>query len=338
MSQVFISHSSEDADFASQLATALREAGVAVWISTDSIRPGESFVEAIERGLSETTHFLLVMSPHALDSRWVKLEMNTAIRRELEGHLSIVPVEYKPCKRPLLLGTYQWLIYEGDIAPILDSVLEWVGADNGDSVPTRHWAEPRNLTDEERERIVAELGEITEQVRACTLCALANERLNAVPGDGPPGARIMMVGEAPGPEDDQTGIPFVSAAGEFLDELLGLINLPRKYVYMTNIVKCRPNQNRDPERAEVAACAPYLQRQIDLLQPKAIITLGAHATRTFIPGAKLSEIHGQPQRREGRLIVPMYHPAAALYRSRYRTVLMKDFLEIEKLLANGGMG
>lgn len=330
MTQVFISHSSEDAEFAQLVANGFRGVGLDVWIAPDSIHPGEEFVDAIQRGLAETTHFVIIMSPDAFQSSWVKLEMNTAIRLEREGKLLISPVHYRPSQPPLLLGNYQWLI--GDPNAIISQLLTWVGATGGQP---DHWSKPRTLSGDELAHIKAGLEEIEAQVAACTLCPLQHERTIAVPGVGPAGAVAMFIGEAPGPEDDQTGVPFVSAAGQFLDELLGLINIDRDDVFLTNVVKCRPNQNRDPETVEVRACADYLDRQIALIDPPLIVTLGSHALKRILPGAKLSAVHGMPKETpDGRRLFAMYHPAAALYRARYRSILIDDFLAMDKHLSS----
>jgi DNA polymerase len=328
MPQVFVSHCTQDADFARQIAAALREAGIEVWISPDSIRPGEEFVDAIQRGLSATTHFVLVMSPDAFTSNWVKLEMNTAIRLEREGKLEITPVLYRPCDPPLLLGNFQWVEYGGDPAALADRLAQWVGVRGAGA-----WSRPRTLSDEQGARAQRALDQLAAEVAACTRCPLHRDRRQAVPGAGPVGARLLLIGEAPGPEDDQTGQPFVSTAGRFLGELLEMIHVRREDVFLTNVVKCRPRQQRDPLPEEVRACADYLDRQIALIDPPVIVTLGTHALGRLLPGQRLSAIHGQPKQADGRLLFPTYHPAAGLYQGRYRTLLIKDFLEMERLLS-----
>jgi DNA polymerase len=271
------------------------------------------------------------MSPDAFESPWVKLEMNTAIRLEREGRVLISPVLYRECKPPLLLSNYQWIQYTDEAATI-QRLIGWVGPMQG-MMSNRRWWEPRTLSEQDALSAQSGLDELAAAARVCTLCPLINERTIAVPGEGPAGAQIMLIGEAPGPEDDKTGVPFVSAAGEFLSELLDLVSVPRASVYMTNIVKCRPNKNRDPEPHEIRTCCDnYLDRQIELLQPKVIITLGAHALNRIAPGKKLSQDHGQPVLVGERIVFPMYHPAAALYRARYRNILIKDFIDMDKYL------
>jgi uracil-DNA glycosylase family 4 len=329
MPQLFISHATEDADFAQRIARSMRAANVDVWLAPNSIHPGEDFVDAIQRGLSGTTHLVVIMSPAAIESSWVKLEMNTGIRLERGGKLSIMPISYRACEPPVLWGAYHWAEYGDNYDGLVEKLLRWMGV-----CEVRSWVRPRPLEADELARRQAALEEIAAEVLVCRSCPLHLERLNAVPGQGPANAQIFFVGESPGPEDDNTGIPFVSAAGEFLGELLDLINLPREDVYLTNILKCRPHQNRDPQASEMNACAGYLRHQIEVIDPRIIVTLGRFALNRMLPGAKISKIHGQLQEATERFIMPMYHPAAALYRQRYRTILIQDFLAMGELLDN----
>src|SRR5512135_2803662 len=153
------------------------------------------------------------------------------------------------------------------------------------------------------------LEEVAAEVSTCTKCDLCKGRTKAVPGDGNKHARIMFIGEGPGFHEDRQGRPFVGAAGQFLEELLASINLTREQVYIANVVKCRPPGNRDPLPDELSACAPYLDRQIELIRPKVIVTLGRFSMARFFPGASISKIHGQPKRVGNVLVVPMFHPA-----------------------------
>ncbi len=178
----------------------------------------------------------------------------------------------------------------------------------------------------------AQLEKLNEEVRACPLCDLSKTRKRAVPGEGPVDAEIMLIGEAPGYHENEQGRPFVGPSGRLLDELLASINLDRSQVYITNVVKCRPPQNRDPLPHEIEACAPYLQRQIDLIKPKMVITLGRYSMAKFFPGASISKIHGQPNRIGNTYYFPMYHPAAALHRSELLGTLKSDMLKIPALL------
>lgn len=169
-------------------------------------------------------------------------------------------------------------------------------------------------------------------------CKLRSQATQAVPGDGNPDADIMFIGEAPGKNEDLQGKPFVGAAGKFLNEMLASVNLKREDIYIGNIVKYRPPNNRDPEPAEIADCAQWLADQIKLIDPKIIVTLGRHAMEHFIPGKKISEVHGQAFRRTfpdigERVFFALYHPAAALYNGGMRETLKADFKKIPKVLA-----
>src|SRR3989338_3516995 len=163
-----------------------------------------------------------------------------------------------------------------------------------------------------------ELQQIAAEVNAYKKCRLHRGRKRAVPGEGPANSEIMFIGEGPGFHEDQQGRPFVGAAGKFFEELLGYINLRREQVFIGNVVKCRPPSNRDPEPDELQACSDYLERQIKALTPKVIVTLGRYSMERFFPGAKISSIHGQARKVGDRLVVAMFHPAAALHQPRYR--------------------
>ncbi len=173
---------------------------------------------------------------------------------------------------------------------------------------------------------------VAEEVRGCTLCALAKGRKLAVPGEGPANPPIMLIGEGPGFHENEQGRPFVGPAGKFLEALLGAIGFRRSEVFIANVVKCRPPNNRDPLPGEIGACDPYLQRQIELLDPKIIVTLGRYSMAKFFPGQTISRIHGQSRMREGRFVIAMYHPAAALHNPRLRTVIEDDFKKVGDLL------
>ncbi len=151
-------------------------------------------------------------------------------------------------------------------------------------------------------------------------------------GDGNPNADIVFIGEAPGKEEDKQGLPFVGAAGKFLDEMLKSIKLNRSDVYITNIVKYRPPGNRDPDPEEKEAFLPFLDRQMEVIQPKVIVTLGRHSMNMFLPGLKISQVHGQPKRLKGQVFLPLYHPAAALYNGSMREVLLEDFAKLPRII------
>jgi uracil-DNA glycosylase family 4 len=177
------------------------------------------------------------------------------------------------------------------------------------------------------------LEDIAATIRTCTSCRLCEHRTNAVPGTGNPHADVVFIGEGPGKNEDEQGIPFCGASGKFLDTLLASINLSRADVFITNIVKCRPPNNRDPLPDEKDICTSlYLSKQLDLIKPKIIITLGRHALNYFIPNVKISQVHGQPKRLKGQVFLPLYHPAVALYSASTRSTLEEDFLIIPKLI------
>jgi len=177
---------------------------------------------------------------------------------------------------------------------------------------------------------------IAEQVRACTKCPLSLNRTNAVPGEGPPDAAVVIIGEGPGRNEDLQGRPFVGAAGKQLDGLLKDAGLVRDDVYITNVVKCRPPENRRPTDAEAEACHPYLERQIQLLRPTVIVLLGDSALKRFLPGQTLGGAHGRLFNREGLALFPTYHPAAMIYNRTLEKVSSEDFEALGKILAGLG--
>jgi DNA polymerase len=151
-------------------------------------------------------------------------------------------------------------------------------------------------------------------------------------GDGNPSAEIVFIGEAPGKNEDLQGIPFVGAAGHFLDEMLEMINLERKDIYTTNIVKYRPPNNRDPLPDEKEVFLPYLQAQLDIIKPVIVVTLGRHSLNCFLPDLSISQVHGQPKRYKGQVYLPLFHPAAALYNGAMRQTLIDDFALIPTII------
>jgi uracil-DNA glycosylase family 4 len=183
------------------------------------------------------------------------------------------------------------------------------------------------MTPEQRQR---ELTAIAAEIETCTRCPLHTHRTRAVPGEGHPETEVVFVGEGPGYNEDQQGRPFVGAAGTLLNELLNKIGWKRQEVFITNIVKCRPPGNRDPEPTEIAACAPYLRRQLEVLDPALVVTLGRHSLQTFMPGARIGEVHGKvrdvdPATGAARArALAMYHPAAALRQNSLRETMLLD--------------
>ncbi len=185
------------------------------------------------------------------------------------------------------------------------------------------------------------LGQIQADIIAKNICPdLAKTATNLVMGDGNVDADIVFIGEAPGKNEDLQGLPFVGAAGKFLNEMLAHIGMSRSDVYITNIVKYRPPNNRDPLPDEKRAFWPFLVRQLEILQPKIIVTLGRHSMEYFLPEQKISQIHGQPKRIHARdgdqeftwVIMPLYHPAAALYNGGMRETLTEDFAKLPKVI------
>ena len=188
--------------------------------------------------------------------------------------------------------------------------------------------------DQERDyaAIQAGLEEIAREVRVCTACELHKGRTHAVPGEGPVNADIMFIGEAPGRNEDLQGRPFVGPAGKLLEELLDEIGLTRNDCWIANIVKCRPPANRDPRPEEIAACAGYLERQIALLNPKVIATLGRYSMEKFFPGAKITRVRGQAKREGNRVLIPLYHPAYILRNMAAMPDAVRDMQKIPRLL------
>ncbi|MBF8301036.1 MAG: hypothetical protein HW394_1406 [Acidobacteria bacterium] len=179
---------------------------------------------------------------------------------------------------------------------------------------------------------MSELEELHQQIASCPDCDLCRTRTHAVPGEGPPNAEVLFVGEAPGFYEDQQARPFVGPAGRFLDELIASIGLRRDQVFITNVVKCRPPNNRDPLPGEIDACRKHLQRQIELIQPRVIVSLGRYSLAWFSPRDAISKVHGQAKVKDGVYFIPMYHPAAALHAGNMRKVIEEDFRKIPAVL------
>ncbi len=178
-----------------------------------------------------------------------------------------------------------------------------------------------------------ELEQVAAEASVCTKCNLCKTRTKAVPGEGNPNAAILLIGEGPGYHEDKQGRPFVGAAGQFLDELLQHAGVKRSDVFITNVVKCRPPDNRDPLPEEIAACAPYLDRQIAAINPTVIVTLGRYSMQKFFPGAGISSIHGKARKVKDRVVIPMFHPAAGLHKKELRPTIVEDFKKVAVALA-----
>lgn len=184
----------------------------------------------------------------------------------------------------------------------------------------------------------AALEAIAAEVRVCQGCRLSQQRTRAVPGEGSPDTEVVFVGEGPGFNEDQQGRPFVGAAGTFLDELIGAVGWRRSDVFITNVVKCRPPGNRDPEPDEMAACAPYLRRQLEVIDPALVVTLGRFSLGTFMPGTRISQVHGTVRpadpatgARAARAFA-MYHPAAALRQGALKETMRDDMSRVPAAL------
>jgi len=176
------------------------------------------------------------------------------------------------------------------------------------------------------------LKEISSQVAVCEQCKLYHSRKKSVPGEGPHDAEILFIGEGPGFYENEQGRPFVGQAGKFLDELLVAAGFTRSSVFITNVVKCRPPENRDPELDELTACSLYLDKQIEAINPHVIVTLGRISMAKFLPTARISLVHGQPSWVNERLVVPMYHPAAALHQPSLKSTIITDFSNLPKAI------
>ncbi len=179
----------------------------------------------------------------------------------------------------------------------------------------------------------AALADLNQRISVCPRCALARGRTQTVPGDGDPASDLLFIGEAPGFHEDRQGRPFVGPAGKLLDQLLADIGRSRADVFVTNVLKCRPPNNRDPLPEEIAACAPFLTEQITQIRPRMIITLGRFAMNYFLPGASITRSHGRAVQAGRHWIYPVYHPAAALRSGAMLQTLREDFRRIPALLA-----
>ncbi len=174
--------------------------------------------------------------------------------------------------------------------------------------------------------------DLVQRISTCEKCSLSQGRNKSVPGDGSLDADIMFIGEGPGFHEDRQGLPFVGPAGNLLNEMLSSIGLARQDVYITNMVKCRPPNNRDPFPAEIRSCSPYLDAQIGLIQPKVIVTLGRYSFAKFFPNESISRARGRPRNWQGLVIYPMYHPAAALHNPGLRPAIQRDFSTLPELI------
>lgn len=192
-----------------------------------------------------------------------------------------------------------------------------------DSAPASLLTRPLSI--EERRSAI---GELNRKMAGCLACPLSRTRTHVVPGEGKIDADVMFIGEAPGYYEDQQARPFVGAAGQFLEQLLGSIGLKRHEVFIANVIKCRPPNNRDPLPEETSACGSWLDQQISIIRPSVVVTLGRYSLARYFPGMPISRIHGQGRKVEDLWVVPMYHPAAALHQGSLRSVIEEDFKRI----------
>lgn len=176
------------------------------------------------------------------------------------------------------------------------------------------------------------LTELYKEIADCRDCELVKHRTKVVPGEGPEDAELLFIGEAPGWHEDQQGRPFVGPAGQFLDQLLALIGQKREQVYIANVIKCRPPQNRDPLPREIEACRTWLDRQIEIIRPKVIVTLGRYSLARYFPNEGISKVHGKARKVGDFVCYPMYHPAAALHQNSLRQMIEADMLQIPRVL------
>ncbi len=182
------------------------------------------------------------------------------------------------------------------------------------------------------------MAELAAQIRSCSSCGLAQSRIQAVPGEGDAYAEIMFIGEAPGKNEDEQGRPFIGQSGKFLTSMIEEIGLRREDVFIGNVIRCRPPENRDPNPQELAACDSWLRAQLRIIQPRVVCTLGRYAMNALIdPAIQISKVHGMPMEKNGTLFIPLYHPAAALHQAKLRDTLIDDMRKVRAELQQRGL-
>ncbi|PZC45253.1 MAG: DNA polymerase [Chloroflexi bacterium] len=186
--------------------------------------------------------------------------------------------------------------------------------------------------------IISEYESLVNKIKTCVQCDLSKTRTHAVPGEGSLDSKILLVGEAPGAREDEQGLPFIGTAGSVLSNMLKLIGLSRQQVYIANIIKCRPPDNRDPSPNEINQCWKYLDKQIEIINPELIVTLGRHSFNNFFPGELISKERGKPRTWKGRIVFPVYHPAATLYNPKLKPILEEDFRQMKTLINSSESG
>jgi uracil-DNA glycosylase family 4 len=264
-----------------------------------------------------------------MPNKFVEFQNQVEAVKTQYAHGEITEAERDDLLRQMKLEDEEW----GD-AWMLSPTGEWFRKANGSNEWVRDY--PIALVDPATLPPISEmdLAQIARAAHDCIRCPLSQAgRSRAVPGEGNPQAEIMLIGEGPGFNEDKQGRPFVGASGQFLEQLLNDVGYQRKDVFIANVVKCRPPGNRDPEPDELAACKDYLDRQIELVDPKVIVTLGRYSMYRYFPGGSISKIHGQPKRVGKRLVVPMFHPAAALHQPKWRPLIVEDFKKLPQFVS-----
>ncbi len=178
------------------------------------------------------------------------------------------------------------------------------------------------------------LSQIEKNIHDCKKCILWKGTTNPVPGEGNPDSEVVFIGEGPGFNEDKQGRPFVGQAGKLLDKLLTSIGISREEVFIANVIKHRPPENRDPLPSEILACKYWLDQQMEIIKPKVVVTLGRYSMARYMPNVKISEVHGNPIKIKGLVVIPMYHPAAALRRGIVMDSIEKDFQRNKEILKN----
>ena len=182
------------------------------------------------------------------------------------------------------------------------------------------------------ENAAERLKQAAADVRECRDCPLGYSRTNAVPGEGPADARVMLIAEGPGKNEDEQGKPFMGKAGDFLEDLLAMAGLSRNEVFITNMIKCQAPGNRDPQAAEIQACDKHLERQLEIINPELVVTLGRFSLVRFLPGETIGKARGKLRRKEGQCVFPVMHPAAGLRRNEFRERVVEDFLQLPEVI------
>lgn len=343
MIKVFISYSRSDQDAAEHIAKHLKEHGANVFIDTHRLTAGEDFIGRIGKEISTSDVIVLLLSPRSVDSRWVKAEVNWAFTQE-KRILPILLEETDLTEFFFLVNIdridfTRWHV-DRYVNTALDKLVRALNLKHDHPEPQVPELPPRTVFDlADINRRMRQLEQIAEEIRYLESSPLYRYRVNnnyyPVPGEGSPLATIMLVGEAPGKQEAESGRPFTGASGKVLDEQLESIGLKRENIFITNIIKDRLPDNRDPLPEEIGVYSPFLDRQLDVIQPLVVVALGRYAMRYLfkrfgidVKNPKISKIRGQVYKAcsdYGNVsIVPLYHPAVALYKPPEREVMLRD--------------